>query len=102
MKPLEPGDYVLATKYRDGDPGDQFAVGFYHGRFRDRYLVADADGKLFRANGFRRIATISKERGDWLVAHVPEIEAGRHSVWWWKRCNMDVVSDSLDAPRRQL
>lgn len=22
LRPLEPGDYVLATKYSDGDPGD--------------------------------------------------------------------------------
>jgi len=26
---MKHGDYVLATKYRDGDPQDHWAVGFY-------------------------------------------------------------------------
>ena len=26
---LAQGDYVLATKYRDGDPCDHFVVGFF-------------------------------------------------------------------------
>lgn len=73
------GDYVLATKYSDGDPGDQFAVGwlkviFYHYGQR-RYAVVDGAGKPFRANGFRRCEKISAERGEWLVKRFPEIEA---------------------------
>lgn len=30
---VEPGDYVLATKYFDGDPADQFCVGIYDRQF---------------------------------------------------------------------
>ena len=26
------GDYVVGAKYRDGDPGDPWCVGFYSGR----------------------------------------------------------------------
>ncbi len=36
------GDYVLATKYHDGNPQDHWCVGFYHstldyGKGRKRY-----------------------------------------------------------------
>lgn len=68
----KPGDYVLATKFHDGDPGDQWAVGFLN-RIDDRgggdvrYLVVDSHGKQFRANGFGRVARIRKDVGQWLV-----------------------------------
>jgi len=51
------GDYVLATKYSDGDPLDHWAVGFYDGtteHMRPRHHVIDGDGQRFRVNGFRR------------------------------------------------
>lgn len=100
MSELQSGDYVLATKYEDGDPGDQFAVGFFYGMLPkvggDRYIVVDADGKSFRGNGFRRCEQITSEQGKWLVAHLNEIsdsrrefyyddEGNRHgrSVWDW-------------------
>lgn len=83
------GDYVLATKYRDGDPGDHFAIGFYAGNFdhfdQTRHLVNDADGLPFRANGFRRVARLSRARGAWLVQNIITISLGSHSLWWWYR-----------------
>lgn len=85
-------DYVLATKWSDGEPGDHWCVGFYKGVLPKisgaRFLVADGEGKLFRANGFRRIAKISLARGKWILEHAAEIEAGRRSLWWWKRRSM--------------
>lgn len=61
------GDYVVATKYADGDPGDHFCVGYYQGWYdhfgQPRHLVVDGSGKSFRANGFRRVAKVSSERG---------------------------------------
>ena len=89
---LEAGAYVLATKYRDGDPGDQWAVGFYTGMLPkiggDRYMVADAEGNQFRGNGFRRVKKISAERGRWLLEHTQDIERGGRSLWWWVRARM--------------
>jgi hypothetical protein len=88
MSNLSNGDYVLATKYHDGDPGDHFAVGFYAGTLEgrpDRYLVVDINGKPFRANGFRRIKKISTARGVWIIEHLGLIEGSSHSVWWWVR-----------------
>lgn len=90
-----PGDYVLATKYSDGDPCDHWAVGFYdcplQKTIETRYMVVDSYGRQFRGNGFRRIKKISAERGAWLLAHKSEIEMGAHSVWWWVRRRMEVV-----------
>jgi len=88
--PLKEGDYVLATKYHDGDPGDHFCVGFYRGTLAefgkpDRHLVADNDGIPFRANGFRRVKKISARRGAWLVERMSDIETFSRSVWWWSR-----------------
>jgi hypothetical protein len=93
MRRSEPkkGDYVVATKYDDGDPGDQFCIGFYDGSYdhygQTRHLVIDSEGKNFRANGFRRVALVGPERGAWMVRHVAFIERmrDRFSVWHWYR-----------------
>lgn len=85
------GDYVVATKYADGDPGDQFCIGFYNGSYdhygQTRHLVIDGEGKNFRHNGFRRVSPIGSERGSWMVGHLTLIERMRHrfSVWHWFR-----------------
>ena len=89
---IQVGDYVLATKYRDGDPKDHWVVGFFSGVLPkatgNRYMVADADGKEFRGNGFRRIQKISAQRGKWLLDHAYEIGNGSRSLWWWVRASM--------------
>jgi hypothetical protein len=72
------GDYVLATKYSDGDPGDAWALGFYAGeldmgndreqiKMAPRYLVNDSSGKTIRPNGYRRVARVRKDVGAWLL-----------------------------------
>lgn len=62
------GDYVLATKYDDGDPGDTWAVGFYDGERDGRHYVKDATGAQIRVNGFRRVARIRADVGTWLIS----------------------------------
>lgn len=77
------GDYVLATKYSDGDPCDHFCVGFiscvtHHGR----YLVVDNEGQNQRENGFRKVGKITREEGSVLVALMPLIgDREGQSVW---------------------
>ena len=74
-RPVRPavGDYVLATKYDDGDPGDGWALGFYAGPMLEythtpaRLDVVDSDGMSIRGNGFRRVARIRKDVGKWLL-----------------------------------
>lgn len=80
-------DYVLATKYHDGDPCDQFAIGwFVRVNEAGRYLVCDNDGKLFRASGFRRCARISERVGKLLVKIAPIIsDKPGYSLWHWRR-----------------
>lgn len=75
------GDYVLATKYRDGDPQDQWAVGFYDHTIGDRHFVVGNDGNQLRANGFRRVETITHEQGDYLLQNARDIEMSGNSVW---------------------
>jgi hypothetical protein len=86
MKPLAPGDYVLATKYSDGDPCDHFYVGFYQGMLGSRFLVSDSQGRPARANGFRRCERISERVGAALCAAMPAL-SNKHgrSIWWWRR-----------------
>lgn len=78
VKPLEIGDYVLATKYSDGDPGDAWALGFYAGeldmgndksaiKVPPRYMVKDSAGRNIRGNGYRRVARIRPDVGKWLL-----------------------------------
>ena len=73
--PPEPkiGDYVLATKYSDGDPGDAWALGFLtraepEGQISRRFYVADSAGNNIRGNGYRRVVgPIRKDVGRWLL-----------------------------------
>lgn len=88
---LKKGDYVLATKWQDGDPKDHFSVGFFdgmlvdnYGKITERYIVIDSNGTKFRASGFRRCHKISQEIGDLLVKGIPIIEQGCASVWFWR------------------
>jgi len=56
MREVQVTDYVLATKYGDGDPMDPFAVGFYDGeKYEGRHFVVDRDGKQFRAARYRTV-----------------------------------------------
>ena len=88
------GSYVLATKYNDGDPLDQWAVGIYVGPTAPnydppRFDVVDSAGKLFRGNGFRRIKKISTDRGAWILRHALDIQLSGRSLWHFARCRMD-------------
>lgn len=84
------GDYVLATKYGDGDPGDPWAVGFYAGLdtrrpHSPRHMVHDSHGNNIRANGYRRVARIREDVGHWLLTVAAEqLEAshpGTVNLW---------------------
>lgn len=90
------GDYVLATKYSDGDPEDQWCVGFFKGMLLKpdgyRYEVVDSEGKLFRGNGFRRCEKIEAKRGAWMLLHAREIELSGLSVWHFATCPMDEIN----------
>jgi len=81
-----PGDYVLATKFDDGDPCDRFAVGFFREMLSDNYLVEDKNGQLFSRNGFSRCEKICQRVGNTLVAAMPFIgDRQGKSLWWWRR-----------------
>lgn len=96
------GDYVLATKFGDGDPQDPFAVGFFHSMLGDRYLVVDDNGKQFRAGGFRRVEKISKYVGDAIVQNIPLIEQSDRSLWFWRRNIRTLLrkSDNIELAKR--
>lgn len=85
---LNENDYVLATKYRDGDPQDEWAIGFFHSVLQekcgDRFMVIDREGNQFRENGFRCAEKITPACGEWLLERVDLIERSGKSLWWWK------------------
>ena len=88
MIELKKGDYVLATKYTDGDPNDHFCVGYFDRMLElplgNRYLIIGNDGSQFRHNGFRRAEKITTEEGNWIVDNMKMIEQCTHrSVWSW-------------------
>lgn len=93
MKTPEVGDYVLATKWHDGDPKDQFCVGFLAGYYRDRFLVVDEKGNQFRTNGFRRAKKISAARGNWIVKNLKLISISYRSLWYWYRAPWKVLKE---------
>lgn len=84
------GDYVLATKYSDGDPGDPWALGLYTGLdtllpSSPRHMVKDSAGNNIRGNGFRRVARIRKDVGRWLLQvaapHLEKCPPGTVNLW---------------------
>lgn len=85
MDGIKKGDYVLATKYSDGDPGDWWAVGFYDGPLHgDRHKVVDSEGKSLRHSGFRRVGKITPEFGEWLLKNAQGLEQsppGSVNLW---------------------
>lgn len=90
-RPLSKGDYVLATKYEDGDPGDAWAVGFYSepgppSLDRPRYRVTHADGSIiYGPNGFRRIRRgLRADVGAWLIKNADALQRsppGSINLW---------------------
>lgn len=78
------GEYVLATKFGDGDPGDHWGVGFYDRFENGRHYVVDSAGKQIRGNGFRRVGRITVEVGRWLLSAAKSLEAsppGTVNLW---------------------
>ena len=96
---LPVGSYVLATKWEDGDPGDHFFVGFVSGYTRHgRYLIADGDGKIQRANWFRRAEKITADEGAALVAMIPGIQDRNGQSLWWHLARIRETATCLLAP----
>lgn len=82
MEKFHKGDYVLATKWSDGDPLDQWSVGFYDRTENGKHFIVDKDGKQMRMNGFRRIGNIRPEFGEWLIMAAQMLElAPSISLW---------------------
>jgi hypothetical protein len=93
IKKLNPGDLVLATKYKDGDPHDGWCIGFYHATMRwfgeeIRHLVVDDDGKIIYWKGYARAERISQRRAKFLKANQELILRSGKSVWTFKRCKL--------------
>ena len=98
---LQKGDYVLATKYDDGDPCDQFCVGSYRKPLTQytngvRHDIVDSDGNSFRGSGFRRAEVITQEEGSALVALFPEISDKPGRSLWWHLDTIRGVPDPYD------
>ena len=115
MNNLQKGDYVLATKWTDGDPQDPWAIGFYSGEIANnistRHMGVDSEGKPFRPSGFRRVQKISAGLGKWILDNKDDIELGGRSLWDIATNNSDrtgnrqpgrlagqiIISDDFDA-----
>lgn len=83
---MKSGDYVLATKYNDGDPQDQWCVGFWAGHTPHkprRHVVVDNLGAPFRGNGFRSASKITMTQGAYIMEHKSDIEQSDRSIWSW-------------------
>lgn len=84
---MNKGDYVFATKYTDGDPGDAFCLGFYDGELPGkgarRHLVLNDAGQQFRPNGFRRCEPITHDEGLYIIQLIADgIEQSPGASLW--------------------
>lgn len=91
------GEYVLGTKWSDGDPQDPWAIGFLseiHETSYVRYFtVTHADGRIIRS-GLRKVRKISQDRGKWLLENSRMIEESGRRLGYWLRYPM-----SKETPR---
>lgn len=84
---LKKGDYVLATRWSDGDPLDPWAVGFIDYKVKDRYQLVDDNGKKIGGfAGFRRAQKIPPDLGAYILDNAEAIEQFGVSIW-----NMDII-----------
>lgn len=101
VQPLQPKsrDYVLATKYEDGDPGDPWAVGFYARPMADgRHMVVGDKGASIYASGYRRVGRIPAAIGGWLMANASLLEHAPGKINLWGMYDWSFVNDELDKP----
>lgn len=87
---MNKGDYVMATKWSDGDPQDHWCVGFYEYTNEEtgKHFIVDSEGVPFRHTGFHRMQKISQKRGKWLLDNSELIEYSGKSMWHWVRGKM--------------
>ncbi len=86
---LTKGDYVLATQFADGRPGDQWRVGFYsHSDVSGKYVMVKKDSAATPMTSFLRAEKITEERGEWLIRHAEKIQLNGRSLWWFVRYPM--------------
>jgi hypothetical protein len=95
------GDYVLATKYTDGDTKDEWALGFFQGAMpkyitEPRYNIVRDDGSPFRGNGFRRVKCIRKDVGKWLLSIGDNLENSPCHIQLWDMLPSDAFDLTLD------
>lgn len=78
---LSPGDYVLGTKYSDGEAWDPWIVGFYKGQCGDgRHQIADSFGNTGRIV-YRRVENITADQGNYLLANADNLERYGAKLW---------------------
>lgn len=82
------GDYVLATKYSDGDPGDPWAFGRLHEIVNIpglgyKYVILRKDGTPYRYGGFGCCRRVTPEQTAYLQANMDKIEYSGKSMWKW-------------------
>ena len=98
---IRKGDYVLVTKWTDGDPSDAWAVGFYDHTESNLFYIVNESGTPITRQGFRRMGRITQEFGHWLLEHSSVLERtadGNTSLWDIRE--KDVLQGS--APTRTI
>ena len=99
------GDYVLATKYDDGDPRDHFVIGFYDREENGRHYIKDSNGNQMRGNGFRRVERVTSEVGVWILENARTWEelGSVKSVWDYKALHeLSAAQSALAEKEREL
>lgn len=96
IAPLQPkkGDYVLATKYSDGDPGDPWAVGFYGGMTGEIVVVRGNDGRPVGLH-YRHVGRITPEIGNWLMANAKLLEDAPSKINLWRMYDWGYINERI-------
>ena len=79
---IKQGELVLASKYKDGDPKDEWCIGYYDRFDRGRHMVVDVTGNQVRLNGFRRAGRITPKMAAWLIEHADVLETAPGITLW--------------------
>ena len=76
------GDYVLATKYSDGDSRDVWYIGYIHEILDENrgYILCDEHG-VVQNRRFRRCGLIHPAVSEYILYHRNEISSFRIGLW---------------------
>lgn len=92
---IKKGDYVIATKYRDGSIHDAWEIGFF-----DSFDKTESGRVAYFIQGNKRryskVKKISQLIGKLILDNKDFIQNADRSIWWWVKNILSIKESEKD------